>query len=279
LANWSSYGFYVTEWRVDPMPCPDRHNEIELNCVHGGKMAYLLGSEVVTLTSGRLSVFWGILPHQIIRNDSAQSLYWLTIPLPWFLQWELPVALRNPVLNGQLILEPDLTRGAADLSLFRQWMDDYATCSPERRKCIALEVESRLRRLAIEYERSSQMTPRSNGQSVHDLGRLDKVEEIAVFIAKNYTEPLTIQQVAASVGLSASHAMALFQRCFGRTIVRFINEHRVSHAQRLLATTDSKVITIAGQSGFGSLSRFNAVFKEMCGQTPSEYRRSISAPA
>ena len=46
----------------------------------------------------------------------------------------------------------------------------------------------------------------------------------------------------------------------------------ISHAQRLLAISDQKVLAIALDSGFGSVSRFNAAFKEACGCSPHQYR-------
>ena len=50
---------------------------------------------------------------------------------------------------------------------------------------------------------------------------------------------------------------------------------RVYHAQRLLSSTNSKIMDIALESGFGSLSRFNANFKEFCGVSPKAYRQSL----
>ncbi len=67
--------------------------------------------------------------------------------------------------------------------------------------------------------------------------------------------------------------MALFQRTFGTTLVKYITEHRLSHAQRLLVTTEESILNIAMNSGFGSLSRFNEAFRQALGCTPREYRK------
>jgi hypothetical protein len=47
---------------------------------------------------------------------------------------------------------------------------------------------------------------------------------------------------------------------------------RLSHAQRLLVTTEDLILRIALSSGFGSLSRFNEAFRQAFGCTPREYR-------
>ena len=106
-----------------------------------------------------------------------------------------------------------------------------------------------------------------------ETGGLNRAEQIALYIARHYTEPLTAEQISKSVGLHPNYAMALFKKTLGITIVDFLTQHRVSHAQRLLATTDDKVIEIAYSSGFGSLSRFHESFVRWCGCPPKEYRK------
>jgi len=64
-------------------------------------------------------------------------------------------------------------------------------------------------------------------------------------------------------------------------LLKYVTQHRLSHAQRLLVTTDDLVVNIALKSGFGSLSRFNEAFRQAFGCTPREYRRNhrISGPS
>jgi transcriptional regulator GlxA family with amidase domain len=57
------------------------------------------------------------------------------------------------------------------------------------------------------------------------------------------------------------------------TLIDYLTQHRVSHAQRLLATTDRKIVHVALESGFGSISRFNDAFRRGCGCSPREYRQ------
>jgi AraC-like DNA-binding protein len=96
---------------------------------------------------------------------------------------------------------------------------------------------------------------------------------MACLIAQRYTEPLTVEQIGGAVGLNPNYAMGLFKKTFGTTFVDYITHHRVSHAQRLLATSDEKIVEVAFGSGFNSLSRFNEAFRRACGCTPRVYRR------
>jgi AraC family transcriptional regulator, melibiose operon regulatory protein len=55
----------------------------------------------------------------------------------------------------------------------------------------------------------------------------------------------------------------------------FITQHRISHAQRLLVTTDDRIVSIAVEAGFQSISRVNEAFKTACGRSPRQYRGQI----
>ena len=46
-------------------------------------------------------------------------------------------------------------------------------------------------------------------------------------------------------------------------------------AERLLATTDMKIVDIAFASGFGSASRFYSAFEALCRQSPKKYRATM----
>ncbi|MDA1236275.1 MAG: helix-turn-helix domain-containing protein, partial [Acidobacteria bacterium] len=102
---------------------------------------------------------------------------------------------------------------------------------------------------------------------------LSRADRLACYIARNYNQPLTSQRIAEANGLHANYAMNLFRRAFGTTMSTFITQHRISHAQRLLVTTDDPIVSVAFGAGFQSLSRFNEAFKAACNCSPREYRR------
>jgi len=83
---------------------------------------------------------------------------------------------------------------------------------------------------------------------------LSKVEQMACYIAQYYTQKITVQQVADLVGLKPNYAMSLFQKAFGATLINHLTKHRLSHAQRMLCTTeDSNVWLLSSQLQKASL--------------------------
>ena len=272
--DFAPYGLTCVHWRPSPMRRPDHHNEIELNFLESGTVTYLLGGRKTVIEAGRLSAFWAAIPHQVIDFGREPSYFVVTIPLQCFLQWRLPEHFVQPLLQGQLLGEPATDRATSDAQLFAHWEDDLEAGNRELERPVLLEMQARLVRLALNLP-ARPKSPAKRGliATVTDTG-LNKVEQMACFIAQNYTERLTVQQIGECVKLHPNYAMNLFQKTFGTTLINYLTQHRVSHAQRLLATTDQTITDIAFNSGFNSISRFNDAFRRACGCSPREYRRS-----
>lgn len=269
--DFTPYGFTCVRWIPSPMRRPDHHNEIELNMLHAGWVTYLLGGRKVRIEAGHLSTFWAAVPHQIIEYSPHIEYFVATIPLAWFLQCRLPERLTHPLMRGDLVTDQNPERTGFDTALFAQWERDLQAGSPEVKEIVLLEMEARLRRLATTLPALAATDKRPARTSLQ-AGGLNKVEQMACLVAQRYTEPLTVSEISAAVDLHPNYAMNLFKKAFGTTLIDYLTHHRVSHAQRLLATTDEKIVDVAFSSGFNSISRFNQAFLRACGCTPREYR-------
>lgn len=252
---------------------PDHHNEIELNFLHSGWVTYLLGGQKVRIEAGRLSAFWAAIPHQIIDYGDETDYFVATIPFAWFLQCKLPDRFVQPLLQGCVAAEDRSERKQSDFELFAQWERDLKSPSEDVKRLVLLEMEARLLRLALGMPSLEVSASRSRRRRtiIHD-GGLNKVEQMACFIAQHYLEKLSVEDIGRKVGLHPNYAMNLFQKTFGTTLIDYLTHHRVSHAQRLLATTDEKIVEVAFGSGFSSISRFNEAFRRACKCSPREYR-------
>ncbi len=270
--DFAPYGFTCVRWQPTPMRRPDRHNEIEMNFLSTGWVTYLLGGRKVRIEAGQLSAFWAALPHQVTDYGDEPEYFVATLPLAWFLQCRLPEGFVQSLLHGEIVSERDPKRAQSDGQLLAGWEADLRKPSAGLTRAILLEMEARLLRLAMKA-RAGRETPRRGRRVVIAEGGFNKVEQMASWIAQNYTGRVTIEEIGRAVDLHPNYAMNLFRKAFGMTLIEYLTEHRVSHAQRLLATTDRKVVGIALDSGFGSMSRFSDAFRRACGCSPREYRR------
>jgi AraC family transcriptional regulator, melibiose operon regulatory protein len=274
-ANFAPYGFTCQRWTPVPMKRADRHNEIELNLLKHGSLTYLLGGNTVSIPAGRLAVFWAAIPHQILSSKDKTEYFVATIPLAWFLQCQFPAHFVDAILHARVVLDPEPKTRGGDLEMFERWVHDLEDPQPTRRRVAFLEIESRLLRFAMAVPLETPSTQsRKSDHVLIETGGLNRAEQMACYIAQHYTEPLTAEKISEAAGLHPNYAMSLFKKTLGITLIDCVTQHRVSHSQRLLATTDEKIIEVALSSGFSSLSRFHDAFKKFCGCAPKEYRRA-----
>lgn len=97
------------------------------------------------------------------------------------------------------------------------------------------------------------------------------------FLDVSFLAPLTIAEIAAAVGASASHVQRTFRAHTGVSIVSYVQERRLQQARLLLQTTDLSIAEIAFASGFASQSYFTRLFTREMGVSPTHFRASHCA--
>jgi len=85
--------------------------------------------------------------------------------------------------------------------------------------------------------------------------------------------------IAARLGITDRHLRRAFGAEFGVSPVEFAQTQRLLLAKRLLTDTALSVTEVAFASGFGSLRRFNALFKQRYRLQPSQLRRHMNGAA
>jgi AraC-like DNA-binding protein len=84
---------------------------------------------------------------------------------------------------------------------------------------------------------------------------------------------LSFPDLAAQVGCCPRHLGRVFQEVVGTSFREKQAQLRLGRAQELLLTTKSKVVEVALESGYQSLSLFNLMFKRRFGVTPAQWRQ------
>jgi AraC-like DNA-binding protein len=92
-----------------------------------------------------------------------------------------------------------------------------------------------------------------------------------------YLDPeLNLSTLARKLAVSEARLRAVINTDLQyRNFRTFVNQHRVEAAKAALRAPDrakDPIIAIALESGFNALASFNRVFKDVTGQTPSEFR-------
>ena len=87
-----------------------------------------------------------------------------------------------------------------------------------------------------------------------------------------YAEPLNVRAVAAVAHISEAHFIRTFRAVFGETPHRYLQRRRVERSMFLLRETDRSVTDICFDVGFTSRGTFSRMFREIMGESPSDYR-------
>ena len=247
------------------------HSELELNLVRSGGFKYVIGGDMHVMPPGRLACFWAGIPHGLVTTEPATDYLWLTLPLATFLRWQLPSEFISRLLSGAVVFSEDAGSGGEDAYMFERWLDTFES-SPESSNALLLEIQARLWRLV----RATGET--SSSARVEPAGAMigHHVEAVTRYINDHFTEPLSVQAIAAKVGLHPNYLMRIFKRGCGITVWEYVLRLRVAHAQRLLTTSQETVTDVALECGFESLSSFYYVFQRLSQWPPGAYRRRAS---
>ena len=96
---------------------------------------------------------------------------------------------------------------------------------------------------------------------------------------RNFAEPVDLDELAAVAMLSKFHFHRVFTTTYGRTPATYLSERRIERAQDLLRATNLTVTEVCHAVGFTSLGSFSSRFREIVGESPSEFQRRYGGNA
>jgi len=93
------------------------------------------------------------------------------------------------------------------------------------------------------------------------------------YIQEHFDEPLTREEVARYVGVSAGYFSRSFHKEAGISFQEYLNRYRIHRARALLAEGRSNVTDVAFSVGFQNVSYFCQVFRQVVGVSPRAYQK------
>ena len=101
------------------------------------------------------------------------------------------------------------------------------------------------------------------------------VESVIEYISAKMSENVTMSEIADALGYEYHYFSLLFKRYFSIRFKSFVNLFKFQYACSLLSDSSKSISEVCFESGFETVRSFNRVFREYCGMTPTEYRRSL----
>lgn len=265
-----SYRYYETHsWKNPLLPIifhhdivtwenssPNWHENIELLLCLEGEGYVKCDAENHPFTPGRMIV---------VNSDALHSIHSAT-----------------KVVYHCLIIGTDFCReNGIDVTAlrFREVVDDPATAALFLQVAEAIEeakeapypyseaaIRARLLVLLVALCRRHTVTVEEEKRAAS--ASLERVKQAILYIRYHLAEPLTLESIAADVGVSKFHLSREFKAMTGQTVFEMVNLIRCKEARRMIVGGAS-VSEAAMACGFESASYFSRCFKKHFGMLPS----------
>ncbi len=100
------------------------------------------------------------------------------------------------------------------------------------------------------------------------------IGEVLEYIKYNYTQKISLKQLAAIAMISPNHLCSVFKNMTGKTVSEYIQEMRLQNICRMLRETDISFEKIANENGYEGRNFLQKLFIKTYGMTPGEYRKN-----
>lgn len=122
--------------------------------------------------------------------------------------------------------------------------------------------------LAILDETLAAMAGRPDSPAI-----VQRINDLMAYIQTQLELPLTVEDMAAEVGMSVNSLIVHFTRATGRTPAQYVLRQRLRHACWFLMNRPLTIAEIAFATGFSSHAHLCAIFRRKLGMSPGEWRR------
>lgn len=105
----------------------------------------------------------------------------------------------------------------------------------------------------------------------------DLAKRMADYMEQHLLDNVSLEQIYRHFNLSKSHALALFKKTTGQTIMKYYRGLRIEHAKRLIREERHSFTEIAELLQYNSVHNFSRHFRSETDMSPSEYARTLKA--
>ena len=256
------------------MPMPNVYRP-QLCLVVQGRKEVTLGEHVFRYSPGRYGVVTYDLPAMGRVVEATPDKPYLCLYLDF-----------DPVVLGNLASRVPLPLGASSPPVGKMVSDAGATL---------LDAVLRLLRLLDDPAALPVLGPLAEQEILYRLlagpdgarmryitssqGRVALVGRAIAWIGKNFRERLSIERLAAEVGMSPSSLHEHFRAVTAMTPLQFQKQLRLQDARSLMLVQDMDVATAAFRVGYESATQFSREYRRYFGESPARDIARLRASA
>lgn len=185
--------------------------------------------------------------------------------------------VQMPVMDGIEVMQEAKRAGVLPCTIILSGYDEFCYAQQAVRcgardyllkPCRSSDILKKIDEIADEiFGKESREELRTEGKNKF-------VELAKEYMEEHYFENLTLNDLAAKLGITPSYLSSLFSQQMGITFVDYLNKIRIDHACTYLKQNFLKTYEIAYKVGFRDEKYFSKVFRRVKGMSPSEYKKN-----
>lgn len=248
---------------------PHKHDALEICIPIENEYKYIVGSKSYTLVPGDILFIPPGTLHEIeCENEGCRFIYLFIIR---FME-----ELHDFTYLTEFFKEPRLVNESTYPTVYGKIYEIFMGINDNyflyENMVLEMPIYSRLMDIfSLLVTVNPQFTPIRLEDS-KSKSKYVKFKSLINHINAHFMDELSLEWAADYVGFSKFHFSRLFKEYTDVTFYDFLLHRRMQAAKVLLTDTGKSITEIAFQSGFNNLTSFTRSFKNMTGQTPSDYR-------
>lgn len=272
--TWMPYSYYecrLPEWFINvPMHW---HGEFELIHVLQGRGEFICGSQKLEAGEGEFLLIPPNMLHAAYLCGEQKLIYGALVFSPAMLGMGSGDRCTNecirPIVKGTIRMNVCIRKDGTVYEQAGAVAERIFSCVYENSARADLLLKSELLRLIWILEESGEIVLEQNGVE----GDTESIRPALEYMAQNFREEITVEELAERVHLSKSHFMRCFRKAVGIGAIEHLTQLRIRVACEMLSDGMEQIADIAFACGYSNLSNFNRQFLKRVGCSPKEYRR------
>ncbi len=250
------------------------HEELELFKATAGRFRFQIASRYYDVSAGDLLFVNRGELHSAMAEQNGDFSFQAVVFSPDMLKGpsedKIQLEYLTPLLSGRFSVQRQFRQETQEERNLQDCFDRIYALLEEKPAAYEILLKAYLYFLLNGLIRTGNACAEA---SVRETAAAENIKKAIGFMQENYRDPITVEMLARLCSVSPGHFCRTFKKFTMKTPVEYLNCCRLSKAAEMLETTDRKILDIALDCGFNSLSYFINVFREAMGCAPSQYRK------
>lgn len=241
------------------------HKEIELVYMIEGQLNITINGRKTVLKKGQVSLCNSEEIHIVDVDDEERFNRFMVLMLSYNYLKSYDVPIDSIYF--------DISENPLAQSKIAEYMDNLANIVQQENDEF-IDLKKNIEILKIYYILLSKCKFYKKNEYVGKTGKNFKYVKTAIeYIDSNYTDEITLTDMAQLVGLSPAYFSKYFKNVTDISFTGYLNGVRLEHAIQDMLTRNLSVTDAAFENGFPNVKSFIAMCKKVYGCTPAKYKK------